>query len=110
MDNLKNDCYYVDKVLIEIEFLIKHTKDISKKKFEKDEVLLDSIMFRFIQISEHIKNLTTPFKNTHTEIPWRDINGLRNRIVHEYGNVDLNIVYNAVKSDIYDIYKLFKSM
>jgi uncharacterized protein with HEPN domain len=110
MDNLKNDRYYVDKVLIEIEFLIKHTKDIGRKEFEKDEVLLDSIMFRFIQISEHILKLTTLFKNTHIEIPWRDINGLRNRIVHEYGNVDLNIVYDAVKRDIYDIYKLFKSI
>jgi len=110
MDNKKDNRYYVDKVLLDIEFLIKHTKGTSKKEFEKDEVLLDSIMFRFIQISEHIKKLTTTFKNIHTEIPWRDINGLRNRIVHEYGNVDLNIVYDVVKKDIYDIYKLFKSI
>jgi hypothetical protein len=33
MDNIKNDQYYVDKVIIEIEFLIKHTEDISKKEF-----------------------------------------------------------------------------
>ena len=34
--------------------------------------------------------------------------GLRNRIVHEYCNVDLNIIYNTVKGDIYVIEKLFR--
>ena len=110
MNNLKNDKYYVEKILADINFLIKHTKNINRKQFEKDEVLLDSIMFRFIQISEHIKKLTISFKNNHLEIPWRDIIGLRNRIVHEYGTVDLNIVYDAVTSDIYDIRDLFQPL
>ncbi len=110
MDNKKDDKYYVEKILADISFLIKHTKDLEKEEFEKDEVLLDSIMFRFIQISERIKKLTIAFKNKHIEIPWRDIIGLRNRIVHEYGNVDLNVIYDAVKTDIYDIQKLFESV
>ena len=67
-------------------------------------------MFRFIQISEHIKKLTNAFKINHTHIPWRDIIGLRNRIVHEYGNVDLSIVRDVVKSDIYDLLDLFDSL
>jgi len=67
-------------------------------------------MFRFIQISEHIKKLSLDFINEHPNIPWRDIIGLRNRIVHEYGNVDLDIIYDTVKEDIYTIKKLFKSI
>ena len=67
-------------------------------------------MFRFIQISEHIKKLSLDFRNEHPNIPWRDITGLRNRIIHEYGNVDLNIIYDTVKVDIYEIEKLFKSL
>ncbi|MFU8787301.1 MAG: DUF86 domain-containing protein [Candidatus Izemoplasmataceae bacterium] len=73
-------------------------------------MFLDSIMLRFIQISEHIKKLTVEFKKRHTEIPWRKINELRNRILHEYGKVDLNIVYNAVKVDIYVIKTLFDAV
>ncbi|MDT8336360.1 MAG: HepT-like ribonuclease domain-containing protein [Candidatus Izemoplasmatales bacterium] len=90
--------------------MIEHTKDLNREQFEKDEVLLDSIMFRFIQISEHIKKLSLDFKDLHNNIPWINIIGLRNRIVHEYGNVDLNIVYDAVKEDIYLIHRLFKSI
>ncbi len=110
MDNKKNSEYYINKILIDLEFLIKHTKNITKDEFAKNELLLDSIMFRFIQISEHIKKLSATFRNEHSNIPWRDIIGLRNRIVHEYGNVDLDIIYNTVKEDIYIIEKLFRSI
>jgi len=110
MDNKKGNKYYINKILFDLDFLIEHTKDVSKIEFVKNELLLDSIMFRFIQISEHIKKLTPDFKNKHANIPWKDIIGLRNRIVHEYGNVDLNIIYETVKVDIYVIEKLFKSI
>ena len=46
------------------------------------------------------KIITEKFKETYPSIPWRAIKGLRNRIVHEYGNVDLTIVYDTVKKDI----------
>ena len=110
MDNKKDNNYYINKVITDLEFLIEHTKDLNREQFGKDEVLLDSIMFRFIQISEHIKKLSLEFKEAHNSIPWISIIGLRNRIVHEYGNVDLSIVYDAVKEDIYIIHGLFKSI
>jgi uncharacterized protein with HEPN domain len=110
MDNKKGNIYYINKVITDLEFLITHTKDLTREQFGKDEVLLDSIMFRFIQISEHIKKLSIEFKGSHNNIPWISIIGLRNRIVHEYGNVDLSIVYDAVKEDIYVIRRLFKSI
>ena len=110
MDNLKDDSYYIQRVINDINFLIRHTKDITKDKFAKEELLLDSIMFRFIQISEHIKKLTPTFKARHDKIPWKDITGLRNRIVHEYGNIDLNIIYTTIKRDIYIIRDLFEAI
>ena len=57
-------------------------------------------MFRLIQISENSDRLTNDFKASHNGIPWRAIKGLRNRLVHEYGNVDLSIVYETVITDI----------
>ncbi len=110
MDNKKDNHYYINKVVIDLEFLIKHTKGLDRHLFEKDEVLLDSIMFRFIQISEHIKKLSKEFKASHNHIPWTNIIGLRNRIVHEYGNIDLNIIFDVVKHDIYVIHRLFKQI
>lgn len=45
MVNKKDNDYYIKKVLVDLNFLIKHTKDLTKSKFEQNEILLDSIMW-----------------------------------------------------------------
>lgn len=106
----KGDIYYIQKVIKDLEFVMDHTKNISQSDFENDEVLQDSIMFRFIQISENIKKLSITFKDSNALIPWNQIIGLRNRIVHEYGTVDRSIIYNTVKNDIDYIYQAIQSI
>ncbi len=58
------------------------------------------MLFRLIQVQENAKKLSEVYKSEHKQIPWTDISGLRNRIVHDYGNVDLDVVYSTL---IYDI-------
>ena len=110
MDNTKDDNYYVGKIKKDIEFLIKHTKSLTNKEMQSDEVLLDSIMFRLVQISENSAKLTDKFKQQHSEISWFAIRGLRNRIVHDYGNVDYSIIYETVKKDILNLYDMLKNI
>ena len=100
MDNKKDNKYYVKKIVTDLAFIVKHTSSLSQNDLSKNEILLDSVMFRLIQISENSDKLTEDFKAYHSNIPWRAIKGLRNRIVHEYGNVDLSVVYDTVKNDI----------
>ena len=106
MDNVKDDVYYLSKVKDNLSFICKHMENVSKEQFDTDELLQDSMSFRLIQISEDSKKLTDSFKNSKTEIPWTDIIGLRNRIVHDYGNVDLTIIYDTLKNDIPDVLKM----
>jgi len=108
MNNVKGDSYYVEKILNDLSFIIKHMKNTSKEELNSNDLLWDSMMFRLIQISENSKNLTEEYKNTHISIPWRDISGLRNRIVHDYGNVDIEIVYNTLTEDIPALLELFE--
>ena len=106
MDNVKGDSYYLNKILTDLQFVITHTTGKTKEEIQTNELLLDSIMFRLIQIAENSEKLTAKFKETHAQIPWRAIKGMRNRIVHDYGNVDLNIVYETLKNDIPDLFEL----
>lgn len=100
MDNKKTDIYYLKRIVNDLTFIIEHTEGLSKKQLEENEVLVDSVMFRLIQVAENSDKLTDDFKSQHKEIPWRAMKGLRNRIVHEYGNVDLSVVYDTVRNDI----------
>ena len=67
-----------------------------------------SMLFRMIQISENVKKLSTEYREN--ELPWNELIGLRNRIVHDYGNVDLNIVYETLKYDIPDLLERLSSI
>lgn len=105
MDNVKNDRYYLGKIKTDLKFVIDHTAGKSKEEIEADELLIDSIMFRIIQISENNGKLTDEFKAAHTEVPWLAVKGMRNRIVHDYGYVDLTVVYDTVIHGIPEMYE-----
>ena len=78
-------------------------KDVDAQELNDNEILLDSMLFRMIRISENVKKLSTEYRESENELPWNELIGLRNRIVHDYGNVDLNIVFETLKYDIPDL-------
>ena len=110
MDNVKNDQYYVEKIRTDLKFVIDHTAGKTKEEVEADELLIDSIMFRIIQISENNGKLTDQFKAAHADVPWLAIKGMRNRIVHEYGRMDLTVVYDAVIRGMPEMYEKLKEI
>lgn len=100
MDNVKNDHYYIQKIKQDLEFIVLHMQDVDLEELNANEILLDSMLFRMIQLSENAKKLSDEYKKARENIPWNALYGLRNRIVHDYGNVDLNVVYETLKNDI----------
>ena len=105
MDNIKNDKYYLEKIIFDLGFIVEHTKGKTKEEVENNELLVDSIMFRIIQIAENNSRLSEGFKNKHSEIPWIAIKGMRNKIVHDYGVVNMVIVYDTVTRWIPQMYE-----
>jgi len=110
MDKNDRDQYYVSKVIKDLNFLIEHTRNLDEITITKDEVLLDSILFRLIQISESIKNISVEMKLRNNQIPWINITGFRNRIVHDYGKVDLSVVYYVISKSIYQLKSFFENI
>lgn len=106
MDNIKNDSYYIQKIIKDLTFVTSQMKKVDIDELNANELLLDSMLFRMIQISENSRKLSNEYKTKHADIPWNAVYGFRNRIVHDYGNVDLNIVYETLKNDIPDLLDL----
>ena len=72
MDNLKTNHYYLKKIIKDIDFVLEHTDYIdTQTELEQNEVLLDSVLFRLIQISENSTKLTEAFKKQYKEVPWQ---------------------------------------
>ena len=106
MDNIKTDNYYIQKIQQDLEFIVKHMKNVDIEELNANEILLDSMLFRMIQISENSRKLTEEYKQKRRMIPWNAMCGMRNRIVHDYGNVDLKVVYETLKNDIPDLLEM----
>lgn len=110
MDNVKNDAYYVNRIYDDLVFIIQHMQDVDLKAFSANEILQDSMMFRLIQISENTRKLSDKYREDHARIPWSAISGLRNRIVHDYGNVDFTVIYDTLKDDIPSLMEMMKKL
>ena len=106
MDNVKNDFYFAGKIRDDLGFIVKHMSHVDSKEFARNDILQDSMMFRPIQISENARKLSEDYKRGHPSIPFMAMYGLRNRIVHDYGNVDLDIVFTTLKNDIPELFAL----
>ena len=104
----KNDSYYIEQAIIEINYIIEYTKDLSYKELLCDIKTIDATMFRLQQMIKKIKNISQDYKCAHSEIPWGDIVGFGNRIVHNYGKTDYTTVYEIVTKDVYQLKKLFE--
>ena len=110
MDNIKNNRYYIDKILADLKFVIEHTQGKTQKEIEVDDLLVDSIMFRVIQIAENSMKLDEDFQKKNSHILWRAIRGMRNMIVHNYGTVELSIVYDTVANSIPELYRMLENI
>ena len=108
MDNVKTDSYYIQKIQKDLKFIVEHMKNIDIEELNANEVLLDSMLFRMIQLSENARKLSDEYKLMHADIPWSAMYGFRNRIVHDYGNVDLKVVYETLKNDIPELLELLE--
>ena len=109
MENRKNDSYFLQKIVNDLDFIIRHTADIDEDELYRNEILLDSMLFRLIQISENARKVSDSYKDVHYHVPWTAIYGLRNRIVHDYGNVDLGVIFTTLKNDIPDLYQTIEA-
>lgn len=96
MDNVKDNKYYLEKIVADLEFVVKNTKGKTKEEMEVDELLIDSIMFRIIRIAENNRRLTSEYQKAHNEVPWLAIKGMRNRIVQDYGVINMDVIYDTV--------------
>lgn len=107
MDNVKGDAYYASKSIENISVIKKYIKNKSYEEFISDGELVDAIMFRLVQLIENINKMSAEFKDKNYHIPWGDILGFRNGIVHEYGETDYRIVYETIINDLDDLYDVF---
>jgi len=82
------------------EKILQYTKGISFEEFSKDNKTVDAVIRNFEIIGEASNLLPDEIKDKYSEIDWHRIRGFRNRIVHDYFGVDLQIIWKIIFDQI----------
>ncbi len=108
--NEKNYIVFLEHILDNVEKVESFSGNVSKDELNNDELRQYAIVRAIEIIGEAVKNLPSSFKNKHSNISWRDIVGTRDKMIHHYFGVDLNIVWGIVKKDIPKLKKEVKDI
>ncbi|MCX6288108.1 MAG: DUF86 domain-containing protein [Bacteroidetes bacterium] len=90
----------LEDIIESAEKILQYTKGISFEEFSKDNKTVDAVIRNFEIIGEASNLLPDEIKDKYSEIDWHRIRGFRNRIVHDYFGVDLQIIWKIIFDQI----------
>ncbi len=90
------DLAYIEHVLEAIRDIEKSIKNFSFEDFGNTKDCKDACIRRLEIIGEAVKNISQETKNKYPKIEWKQIAGTRDRVIHAYFNVDLDIVWEIL--------------
>jgi len=91
---------YVDDIITECEYLLNRKNNISYEEFIKNEDLRRAFI-RSLEIigGEASKKIPIEIK-TKIDLPWKEIAGMRDKLIHDYFGVDYSIIWKTIEDDI----------
>ena len=97
---IKNDDVYLEHILESIRKIEDFVNGITKFEFAQSVLIQDAVIRNIEIIGEATKKISKQFTQSHPEIPWQDMAGMRDKLIHDYLDVDLEVVWKTVESDL----------
>ncbi|MGA3060544.1 MAG: DUF86 domain-containing protein [Candidatus Bathyarchaeia archaeon] len=91
---------YVEDIIKAMDDALSFVKGMDYDRFAKDRKTVYAVIRALEIIGEASKNLPSPIKARYSQIPWKDMAGMRDKVIHAYFGVDLKRVWNTVNVDI----------
>ena len=98
-----NDIQRVKHMIDAITTIFEYTTDVSKEVFCKKGMILDAVIKNFQVLGEAAYHVTKDTRQTYNQIAWLKIAGLRHVLVHDYYEVDAEVLWNVKEDFLADL-------
>lgn len=94
---------FLHDILECIEKIERYTRNLNFEDFIKNDMVVDAVIRNLEIIGEAVKNIPPEVRSKYPEIPWKQIAGFRDVVIHHYFGVDLNIVWTVIRKHLKEL-------
>lgn len=107
---MKDDQAYIEHILLCIDKIQGYTKDLTDDDFNSNELIQDAVIRNIEIIGEATKKISMHLRSQYPGIPWKEMSGMRDKLIHDYFGIDVDVVWKTVKEDIPYLKSLIKNI
>lgn len=97
---MNDDAVYVQHMLESIEHIETYTEDVDEGAFKESPLIQDAVIRHLEIVGEAATRVSEDAQDRFDDVPWRDITGMRNKLIHGYFGVDVDVVWETVVEDL----------
>jgi uncharacterized protein with HEPN domain len=100
MSQPRSDAAFLDDILVAMRNALEFIGGTSFEEFSEDEKTKYAVIRAFEVIGEAAKRISPLFKEQHSDMPWKFMAGMRDKLIHDYFGVDLEVLWKTAQEDL----------
>jgi uncharacterized protein with HEPN domain len=110
MSKKRRDKDFVGDMAEAMDLIVTYTNGLTYRKFFEDRKTQDAVVRNFEVIGEAAKNISAEFRARNLAVPWKELAGLRDKLIHFYFGIDYKIVWNITRKELPKLRRLIKAI
>lgn len=107
---IKDDKLYLRHILENLEKALRYSENLNYESFLKNEEKQDAVIRKIEVAGEAAKKLSSAFKEKYHAVPWRAIAGMRDKLIHNYFEIDIETIRLTLQEDIPEVLHVLKEI
>lgn len=96
----RDEILFLEEIYESIDLIGRYVSGLTEKEFEENIEKQDAVLRRIEIIGEAVKNLSNTTRAQYPDIPWKEMAGMRDVVIHQYFGVTIGMIWRVATSDL----------